>query len=172
MADENVELRCSACNTVIEGRSYRTHPATKPGWMVCSKCFRKPFSAAKTADENVELRCPKCGESKHIQIRLDRWWADISEEGNYSMSCMGFPFDTDKCRCAMSEGTCEYSATVADFRPKSVRQMLLEVAESVKNFYTSPRISGPTCNRCEDTFSLGEAAMKAVKAAMDRGLDG
>lgn len=123
------------------------------------------------SNENVGLRCPKCGETKNIQIRLDRWWASISEEGNYSMSCMGFPYETDICRCAMSEGTCGHTATVADFRQKPVAQMLLEACECYVSSQTDDNLNTAVLVNQVEIIAL-ELAEKALEAYKQRGPNG
>ena len=81
------------------------------------------------ADENVGLRCPKCSDGKEVVvfIALTRPHFRLSSDGNVE-NCSSMEWD-ENCDCECEN--CGHSATVSDFRQKSARQMLREVAEKV-----------------------------------------
>ena len=122
------------------------------------------------ADENIGLRCPKCGSDEGARVSVPygvnvrkksiTGSRDTRTHCNYDDGCC----DSDECMCL--EGLCGHKATVADFRSKSVPQMLLEVAEKIIIDIKGFEYKG---GRFESVYLAAEAAIKAAK---DRGLDG
>lgn len=130
---------------------------------LCRPCFnhiRSYKDAPEPAPETGGLRCPKCegdtidvwavGKRELIGNGTVRRWAGRGEwNGGSPAECCG----------------CSHQATVADFRVKSVRQMLLEVAELCIEYEDWPGLK-PLWSE------IYNAAKTALAAVEKWGLDG
>lgn len=133
-------------------------------------------------NENVELRCPRCGSKGEILVTCTHKYAlcqdgalrDNGHEPKY------YEDSVASCaECCFGQGG---KTTVADFRiPKSVRQMLLEVAEKILDTDKNMREQAKEVDSVSSTrqFSPGDwdrillAAKAAVEAAnQHKGLKG
>ena len=117
------------------------------------------------ADE-TGLRCPECGWDELLYVyKTSRH--SVNKNG-VSISYVADRAEVSRCECP----ECHHESLLTDFRPKPVAQMLLEVAERVKQ-----RLDGDESweeayeelHRSDGILSMVDAALAAVK---DRGLDG
>ena len=106
------------------------------------------------ADE-TGLRCPKCGGSC-IEVTATCLAYNYPLDGTLSGFTLPDKVDVEGLSSWCLNNDCRYRATVADFRPKSVRQMLLEFVEGAVDRYH---------------FDF-DAAKALLTAAKERGLDG
>ena len=126
--------------------------------------------------DETGLRCPKCGDDKGVWITCDGVRHVMpSGEIDYQSGNTPLPIDTlsytDKSRASCQ--SCKYGkneeglATVANFRPKSARQMLLDVVERIETAVAHCDLSHAHVQ--SEIQSLTNQALDAVE---ERGLDG
>lgn len=122
----------------------------------------------KIKKENLmadELRCPKCRHDETIYIDcivrrvLRDGKLDITPIIDWGNNGWG---KTSLCMCP--NPACGHEATVADFRQKPVKQMLLEACEAVDGQYL-PQLR-------ESGDSVLRVVREAIQAYNERGLDG
>lgn len=119
-------------------------------------------------DKNVGLRCPKCGITK-IQIRALHWM-NVHGAGDLREGYLGIRAETlylseiagcDAAKCV----ACDHTGTVADFRQKSVSQMLLDACQAQSDKYSA---EGARASWSE----VMDQVESAIKATKERGLNG
>ena len=122
------------------------------------------------ADKNVGLRCPKCGDDGELVVQCHQYYP-LNHLGEVAQCAGMYPRYDDAspahCRkCTTKYGASTPTTTVADFHQKSVKQMLLEVAEGVVADGERHHMSGGS-----PRFRLWCLAKDAIKAH-GGGLDG
>lgn len=116
-------------------------------------------------ETDTGLRCPKCIDGS-TEERIHVTTLVAMRANSLGMGAVvpqnGLRFlESDLCECKQ----CHYTATVADFRLKSVTQMLLDVVEEVK------RVIGSKPKHTDEDRHFWDISNAAIADAKERGLN-